>query len=184
LLLPAGLVLMLAPRAALSLFFPLHYQVAAAALRVAAGGGVLLALVTLLTGVCQAAGDRRRPAIAAALATLTQVGVLVWLVPAWGALGAAASLLAAGGVALIGLAPALRGQVEVRLFREGLPLLALVVPLLFLPDGGRGAALLKLGLAGLSYLAALLGIHTWTAGRTGRPAAHLLSQFAHILMGG
>jgi O-antigen/teichoic acid export membrane protein len=183
LLLPAGLVLMLAPRAALSLFFPLQYQAAAPALRVAAAGGVFLALVTMLTGVLQAAGDRRRPAIAAALATLTQVVVLVWLVPVWGALGAAASLLAAGGVALIGLAPALRGQVEIRLLREGLPLLALVMPLLFLPDGGRGAALLKLGLAGLSYFAVLLGVHRWTVSRTERPAA-LFGQFVHILMGG
>ncbi len=105
LLLPAGLALVLAPRAVLALFFPAHYQMAASALRVAAGGGVLLALVTLLNGVSQAAGDRRRPAVAAGLAVIVQVGILVWLVPDWGILGAALSLLAAGSVALLGLLP-------------------------------------------------------------------------------
>ncbi len=158
LFLPAGLALALAPQAALSLFFPAQYQAAAPALRIAAGGGTLLALVTLFTGVAQAAGDRRRPAVAAGLAVIAQVLTLTWLVPGWGALGAALSLFVASSVALIGLAPAftslLRSPAPL-LLRSSAPLLALAVPLLLLPDGGRGAAAFKLGLAGLAYLMVL-----------------------------
>jgi len=168
-LLPAGLVLMVAPQAALSLLFPDHYQAAAPALQIAAGGGLLLALVTLLNGVSQAGGDRRRPAVAAGLATLAQVAVLIELVPRWGAVGAAWSLLTAGAVALLILLPTVAGRVGLRstalerrrrrmsLLTGGLPLPALIVPLLLLPDGGRGASLLKLGLAGISYLIVLAG---------------------------
>lgn len=195
LLLPAGLALVLAPSAALALFFPAQYQTAAPALQVAAAGGVLLALVTLLTAVAQAAGDRRRPAMAAALATVTQVAVLIWLVPRWGALGAATSLLAAGSVALVSLAVALgthpgslrpvgRELRSPRLYRVTIPLLALAIPLLFLPDQGSGAALLKLSLAALGYLVALIGVHTWSFDGANRPVANLFSQLVHILMGG
>lgn len=195
LLLPAGLTLVLAPRAALSLFFPPQYQAAAPALRVAAAGGVLLALATLLTAVFQAAGDRRRPALAAVMATVTQIAMLVWLVPRWEALGAAASLLVAGFVAIVGLMAALRphlGSLPAkrrvwpwpRLFRVTLPLLALVFPLLFLPDGGPGAALLKLGLAALSYLLTLIGIHSRSFDHTERPVAFLFSRLVHVLLGG
>ncbi len=193
LLLPAGLTLVLAPRASLSLFFPPQYQAAAPALQLAAAGGVLLALATLLTAVLQAAGDRRQPALAAVMATMTQVAVLIWLVPRWRVLGAAASLLAAGFVALVGLMAVLRPRlgslpsvrrVWPRLVRLTLPLLALVFPLLLLPDGGPGAALLKLGLAALSYLLALVGTHAQSFDRTGRPVAFLFSRLVHVLLGG
>jgi O-antigen/teichoic acid export membrane protein len=195
LLLPAGLTLVLAPRAALSLFFPDQYQAAVPALRMAAAGGVLLALVTLLTAVFQAAGDRRRPALASMVAIVTQVVVLVWLVPRWGALGAATSLLAAGCVGLVGLLATLKPQsgsllVKSRVglgpgfLRAMLPLLALVIPLLLLPDGARGAALLKLGLAALSYLVTLMGIHSWSFDRAEPPVASLFGQLVHVLLGG
>lgn len=195
LLLPAGLTLVLAPRAALSLFFPGQYQAAAPALRMAAAGSVLLALVTLLTVVFQAAGDRQRPALASMMAIVTQVVVLVWLVPRWGALGAATSLLAAGCVGLVGLTAALKPRsgslllerrvwLWPRFLRATLPLLALVIPLLLLPDGGRGAALLKLGLAALSYLVALIGTHSWSSDRAERPVASLFGQLVHVLLGG
>jgi len=64
---------------------------------------VLLALVVLLNGVVQAAGNRRRPAAAASLALMAQIATLAWLTPRWGAAGAASSLLVAGAVALAGL---------------------------------------------------------------------------------
>jgi len=167
LLLPVGLTLALAPQAALSLFFPTHYQAAASALRIAAGGGVLLALVTLLNGVAQAAGNRRRAATAAGVAVIAQLITLVWLVPTWGVIGAALSLLIAGSTALILISEGLRvgdwGQLrnpqsEIRNLKSVvLPILALVVVLLLLPDGGRGSAALKLGVAGLTYLTLLTG---------------------------
>jgi O-antigen/teichoic acid export membrane protein len=195
LLLPAGLALILAPQAALSLFFPARYHVAAPALQIAAWGGVLLALVTLLTVGLQAGGNRRRPALAAATATATQVAFLIWLVPRLGPLGAAWSLLAAGAVALIGLGPAFKAPLgrtlsEIlnggapRLLRALLPLLALLIPLLVLPDGGREAALVKFGLAGFGYLVALIATHRWSLTSSRRPVVRLLDQFVHILIGG
>ena len=174
-LLPGGLVLVLAPHAALALFFPAYYQAAALALQIASIGGILLALITLLNGVFQAAGDHRRPAISALLAMITQVMILVWLVPRWGTMAAALSLLVAGVVALIVVLPAFKlhltpgpldgwRDVQSNLTRVGVPLVALIAPLVLLPDGGRGLALLKLGSAGLLYLVALVGVHFRSVG--------------------
>ncbi len=171
-LLPAGLVFVLAPHAALSLFFPAQYQAASAPLRIAAIGGILLALVTLLNGVLQASADRRWPAIAAGIATLTQIGTLIWLIPHWGAVGAAVSLVVAGGVTLAVLAlthwPALTGwlfghgakAVGGQAVRSAIPLLILALPLLLIPDGDRITSLIKLSLSGLGYGLALLGMQT------------------------
>lgn len=190
-LLPAGLVLALAPQAALSLFFPAPYQATAPALRIAAGGGVLLALVTLLNGVAQAAGERRRPAVAGGLAVITQLVTLTWLVPGWGALGAALSLLTGGAVALIGIAPAFIPQprsLALYLPRSSAPLLILVASLLLLPDGGRGAAAFKLGLTGLAYLIALIGLSlSGSALRRPRPGpgtrtGHPFARFLNVLL--
>lgn len=195
LLLPVSLALILAPQAALSLFFPSRYQAAAPALQLAAAGGALLTLVTLLAPAFQAAGDRRRPAIAAGLATVTQLVILFWLVPQWGAIGAAFSLLAAGVVAIIGLGPSVGEHLGPILLnvkrwrpndfgRAALPTLALAVPLIMLPDGGPGAAILKFGLAGLGYVTALIATHTRSIDGSNRSATHLFSQFVHILIGG
>lgn len=195
LLLPVSLALALAPRAALSIFFPSRYQAAAPALQLAAAGGALLTLVTLLSPAFQAAGDRRRPAIAAGLATVSQLIVLIWLVPRWGAVGAAFSLLAAGVVASIGLGPSVgehlgpkfsnaRRWRPLDFLRAALPMLALAVPLIMLPDGGPAAAILKFGLASLGYVTALIATHTWSINGSNRSAAHLFSQFVHILIGG
>jgi O-antigen/teichoic acid export membrane protein len=195
LLLPGGALLMLAPTATLTLLFPDSYQAAAPALRLAAGGAVLLALVTLLVAVCQGAGDRRRPAVAAALATAAQIGVLAWLVPRWGAVGAAMSLVTAGVIALAGLVPAIwpyraalvgrdRRQVWRGLWQNALPLLALVIPLIVVPDGGRLLALLKLGPAVLAYLIALLLVHPWSLQGSERPLQSLVGQFVEMLIGG
>lgn len=193
LLLPGGLVLALAPEAALSLFFPARYVVAAPSLRLAGAGGAILALVTLLTAIFQAAGGRRRPAAAAALATGVQIVVLIVLVPRWGAAGAALSLLAAGCTALAGLAPMLRAQrgtlwpslgplSPVQFVRVLLPLAALVVPLWLLPDRGRAAALVKLGVSSLAYFAALALAYVWRSGDR-RPNEPLFARITHMLLG-
>lgn len=169
LLLPGGLALMLAPQAALRLFFPLRYQQGELALQIAAAGCLLLALVTLLSGVLQAIGRRKVAALASGLAVAAQLAVLAWLAPTWGALGAALSLLVAGATALLALAPSLSKSIP---HRDGLPawrsqlrtafsrgalqqvvaLLALAFPLLLIPDFSRLLALLQFGLAGLAYL--------------------------------
>jgi dolichol-phosphate mannosyltransferase len=193
LLLPGGLALVLAPRAALALFFPTYYQAAALALQIASIGGLLLALITLLNGVFQAAGDNRHPAISALLAMITQVTILVWLVPRWGTMAAALSLLIAGVVALIVVLPAFKfhptprplgrwqpssrwRDVRSNLAQVGLPLGALIAPLALLPDGGRGLALLKLTTAGLFYLVALAGVYFRSMGGMSRLLARMLTH--------
>ncbi|MFQ5576182.1 MAG: oligosaccharide flippase family protein [Anaerolineae bacterium] len=192
-LLPGGLALMLAPQAALALFFPPHYQAAAPTLRISAAGGVLLALVTLLNGVFQAGTSRRRPALAAGLAMVAQAAALVTLVPRLGAAGAAWSLLAGGGAALLGLAPALIPHLGLRLHfawpKTVLPLAALAFPLLVLTGTTAASAALKLGLAGLAYLAALLALRLpltglAKAGAGARPAmGNSLINFIAALIG-
>ncbi|MFW6070554.1 MAG: lipopolysaccharide biosynthesis protein [bacterium] len=188
LLLPAGIALALAPQAALTLFFPVAYLTAAPALRMAAVGGVLLSLVTLLAGIAQASGQRNRSASAAALATGVQILTLWWLVPQWGALGAAASLVTSGVVALLGmgaLLPAPRATARNRLL-QATPLLALALPLLWLPDGSRSLALLKFALSGLAYVLALL-ITQKPAGApasTTSGASRWRSHLVHLLVGG
>jgi O-antigen/teichoic acid export membrane protein len=173
LLLPIAVALAVAPQAALQLFFSEDYHAAEEALRVAALGSGLLALVTLLSGVALAGEDRRGPATAAAVGVTVQVVVLVLAVPLYGPLGAALSLLAASGAALVILLLALRRpmsdarrgnsaawKVIVGLVRTVLPLLAMALPLWLLPNGDRVTAGLKLGVAGVAYAAALIALRS------------------------
>jgi len=196
LLLPGGLVLMLAPDAALTLFFPPAYRAASAALQISAAGSVLLALVMLLNGVFQAGGDRRRPALVTGLAMAAQLVALVKLVPRYGTVGAALSLFIAGAVALPGLLlpllPLARQSARRwhrrranPLPRLVFPLLALTFPLLTLPGDRPAAAAIKFALAGLAYLTALVAV---------RPALFIrrrpfsiggaVAQFLQMLIGG
>ncbi|HZD58658.1 MAG TPA: oligosaccharide flippase family protein [Anaerolineales bacterium] len=195
LLLPGALILILAPRAALHLFYPEQYQASILALRIAAAGGLLLALMTLLIGVFQAEGDRGRPAVIASVATGAQIVVLLTLVPRLGVNAAALSLLAAGGIGAIGMIPMIASRFQVNLsnflqssaryfYRGGIPVLALTIVLLTLPDGGRLGAFLKLSLAGMLYAIALLGTHLTPSIPRDRPVKHILSQFVNVLMGG
>ncbi|HYN88902.1 MAG TPA: polysaccharide biosynthesis C-terminal domain-containing protein, partial [Ardenticatenaceae bacterium] len=166
-------------------------------LRAAAVGAALLALVTLMGGVAQAAGQRRAPAIASAVALAAQLAVLVWSVPRWGTLGAALSLVAAGVIALALLAPVailpfLRGETAQAfipgLLQAAIPLAALAVPLLLLPDGGRAAAFVKLAVGSLAYVLALLGVRRpWVRevrARATPPTGQRLVRFMHILIAG
>lgn len=167
LLLPAGLALALAPEAALRIFFPEAYLAAAGSLRVAAVGGLLLSLVTLLAGVAQAGGQRRAPALAAAAGAGVQMVVLAWLVPRWGPMAAATSLVAAGITSLLvllawGAWPISKARARVQrrlapraLFEALAPYALLAFPLLLLPGATRSGALLQYVLAGVVYLAAL-----------------------------
>jgi hypothetical protein len=116
-------------------------------------------------------------------------------VPSWGVLGAAVSLLTAGGVALAGLVPAVwpyrnallgadRKEAWHGLWQNTLPLVALVVPLLLVPDGGRIFALLKLGLAVLAYVLTLVLVHPWSLQGSEHRLTNLFSQFVEIFIGG
>lgn len=195
LLLPGALILILAPQTALGLFFPEQYQESILALRIAATGGLMLALMTLLIGVFQAEGDRGQPALIACAAIGIQITVLVIFVPRLGVMAAALSLLAAGGSGAIGMIPMIISRFQVRptkflriiagqVYRGGIPFLALTTVLLALPDGDRFQGFLKLSLAGMLYTIALLGTHLSPSIPRDRPVKHILSQFVNVLMGG
>ena len=158
LLLPASVALFIAPQTFIGLIYPDSYQLAASYLRIAAVGGGLLSLMTLLMGIAQAGGQRRPSAVVALVATLAQILVLVLVVPAWGATGAAWSLVLAGTVGVAGLAPLFLQRQSLnaaKLVRALVPLVAMALLLALLPDGGRLAALFKLAAAGAAYLLVL-----------------------------
>ena len=196
LLVPGALVLILAPQAALSLFFPEQYHEARVSLQVASIGGLLLALSTLLIGVYQAEGKRRQPAIASGVAVIIQIITLILLVPAIGTLGAAVSLLLAGAVSLAGLTPLFWPELMPRLKakdawqhlgqinRNLLPLLTLSLLLILLPDGNRLMAGLKLSAAGLGYLLSLIFTQLRIASDSQASAYNLVSRFMQVLIGG
>jgi O-antigen/teichoic acid export membrane protein len=196
LLMPGGIALILAPRTAILLFFPRAYLQAGMALRIAAGGGLLLALVTLLIGVFQASGERRKPATAAGIATLGQVAVLVWLVPVLGINGAGLSLLSGSLIALAALLPLLApilsevssgwASQPARLFRMAAPPLALIIPLLLIPASNRLQAFMKLLVSGAIYILVLLLVQ---GGKNRFPEdqehrENVLGQFVRVLLGG
>jgi O-antigen/teichoic acid export membrane protein len=194
-LLPIGLVLILAPHTVLMIFFPLQYQASGFILQVAALGCLILALITLLNGVLQASPNRDRPAAIIAIATLAQIATLMVLVPRLGTYGAALSLLAAGAVTLVGLAPHLlpgmkrlgrtlrRSERWIWLLRQSAPLLAMAFPLVLVPDLNRMNALFKLGLAGTSYLAALLLVQVRALDWSRQPSA-VVMQVVQLVLGG
>jgi hypothetical protein len=90
-------------------------------------------------------------------------------------------------VTVLGLVPAF-----VPWFRPGfrlnlrpfVPLLALMLPLLLIADEGREMALLKLGLAGLGYLAALVAVNARALGEPWRPNVRGVTQVFQLLLGG
>jgi O-antigen/teichoic acid export membrane protein len=194
-LLPIGLVLILAPHTVLVIFFPLQYQASGFILQVATLGCVILALITLLNGVLQASPNRDRPAAIIAIATLAQIITLIVLVPRLGAYGAALSLVIAGTVTLTGLVPHLLpgmrrlgrtiqgGERWAWLLRQAAPLWVMAFPLILIPDLNRMNALLKLGLAGTSYLAALLLVQVRTLDWSRQPSA-IVMQFVQLVLGG
>jgi O-antigen/teichoic acid export membrane protein len=203
LLLPCGLVLIAAPDTALALFFPANYQGGELPLQLAALGGVILALITLLIGVFQAEGERTIPAIAAGVATLVQITVLAWLVPHFGALAAAISLIVAGLVSLVGLSPLLfkkylsltsNGLPQDffwRLARIIFPLDVLLLYLILLPDDGVHVDLLiKFVIAGFLYLDAMLITYlpSWLINskwqNRSKPVVAAAYYFIQVLMGG
>jgi O-antigen/teichoic acid export membrane protein len=196
LLVPGSLVLILTPQAALSLFFPEQYHGVSSALQVAAIGGLLLALSTLLIGVYQAEGKRRQPALASAFAVFVQIISLVVLVPSFGILGAAFSLLLAGAVSLLGLVPLFWSGLILRLQarnfsltlsqinRNIFPLITLSLLLILLPDGNRFMVVIKLSSAALIYLLSLMFVQLRIPTRSQTSTNNLFSQFMQVLIGG
>jgi O-antigen/teichoic acid export membrane protein len=158
---PVDVVFLAAPGAALRTFFSDAFADSALPLAAAASGTIAVTLVHALAMLLQAGGRARIPAVWVPLAAVAQVAALVWLVPAFGTVGAALSLLVAGTVALAGLTvPALRTFGVHLEWRPSvaylLALVALTLPLALGPQDGRLAALGTMALAGVTYLLALL----------------------------
>lgn len=194
LLLPFALALILAPRAALMIFFPTEYQSGAPALQIAAIGALFLALVTLLIGLLQASGKRKETSIAVAIAAISQILILVWLVPSRGTYGAAYSLVVSGLIALLCLAPSLKPYLSIKLVNLGrkpkavlrllLPLLALSLPLLLIPAETRSMAVIKFSIAGLLYLVTLFSLRRHSPQGSDNPARYMFNNFVRGLLGG
>lgn len=162
LLLPGSLVLMLAPQTALGVFFPEVYQSSDIVLVIAAAGGLMLSLVTLINGLLQATGQQKSATLAVMLSTLAQVFGMVYLIPRYGAVGAAWSLLIASLFALILfmglLKPSSRQYWAVArlcFLDQIVPLICMVIPLVLLPASSWFYYLAKLILSGLIYITTL-----------------------------
>ena len=65
---------------------------------------------------------------------------------------------------------------------RAVPFIAMMLPLMLLPDGTRASALIKLMLAGLSYLVVLLMTQIKTLDLK-RPVPDLLIQFVQVVIG-
>jgi len=198
LIFPATLIFFLAPRQVLDLFFPAEYQTAAVVLRITAVGGGLLALATLLTGVFQALGERKIPARAAGIAALIQILVLVWLVPGYGAVGAALSLVTAGLSALLRMLPLLLpvlkemvvskragpGKFSGWIITNILPHLSLTAVLLVFPKDRFEMTVIMFGLAGLIYLGVMGILRSKSDDSNKRSAVQAINHFVQVLLGG
>jgi O-antigen/teichoic acid export membrane protein len=194
-LLPIGLVLILTPADILHLMFPPQYQESSNILRIAAIGGLLLSLVTMLNGVLQATGHKRGAALSTAIATACQVGVLLWLVPVYGAIGAAISLVAAGTIALTGMIVIYIRSADIdikafvssekwrSLWREAVPILIVSAILLFLPTGNRFLILFKLAMVVIFYLFVLFALQNNREESQREPSNPLMSLIQLVIGG-
>jgi O-antigen/teichoic acid export membrane protein len=192
-LVPIGVVLILAPADILTLMFPAQYQESSDILQIAAVGGLLLSLVTMLNGVLQATGHKRGAALTTAVATVSQIAVLLWFVPRSGAHGAAASLVVAGVIALAGLVIIYLRASSVNLkklfrmenlgiaLREVLPIFIISTFLLLVPGGSRYLTLFKLALVVILYLTVLFAVQTSGKERQSKQSNSLMSLIQLVI---
>ena len=193
LLLPIGLAFMLAPRAILSIFFPNEYLIASQALQVAGFGAILLALVTLLNGFLQAAGENKLPSIATGLAILLQIALMKIYISDRGTQGAALALLIASLFALLIILPNtmqflpnhwIKGTISTKkIIALIFPFVALSIPLLLLPENNSVLALSKIIISGSIYLLTVLYLQ-WQPRSRDENTGHLLSELVKVFLGG
>ncbi len=101
---PISIALFVIPSSMLALIFPPSYAAAANALGVLALGMGFFAVITALVGIFQAMHRPRVPAVILMISILVDIIALVFLVPRYGILGAAASTTIACAAGLLGLA--------------------------------------------------------------------------------
>lgn len=194
-LLPIALGLVLAPQAALAIFYPAPYHQISTTLQIAAAGCALLALAVLFTGILQATEDRFWPALVTGMAVVVQIAVLSVGLPRGGIITAAVSLLAGGLVAVTGLLPSVYRRARLSILKPEaslilklawfcFPYACLAFPLLVLPDGGRGALILKFMIAGCAYCLALLVTHPVRSDLADQPVRRQIVQLVNVLLGG
>lgn len=194
LLLPISIILVFAPASILSIFFPPEYRAVAPALRVAGIGSILLALITLLNGYLQASGNRRTPAVAVIMATLLQIILMITLIPDYGIMGTAISLLVGSSVALVALLPAVRKQIFVytahifdpihKVIASSIPIVVFTLLLVLLPNYTTAFALMKLIVAGVIYVSILMITQRQITLDGVQPTGHLFSEFVRVFLGG
>ncbi len=102
--LPIEGILVLAPRAMLTLFFPVAYAAGAPALRLLAIGNSALIVIVVVMAAFQAVGRATIPARIMMGITAAELAVLCVTVPRFHIVGAAATFVAATVIALIALA--------------------------------------------------------------------------------
>lgn len=95
---PVGLTFLIAPRSALSIFFPSSYLAAAPVLQVLSIGGVALAALAVLIGSLQAVQLAKTAAVGAALAITVELGLLGVVIPVSLTSGRQALLVATASV--------------------------------------------------------------------------------------
>jgi O-antigen/teichoic acid export membrane protein len=160
--LPMNMILIAAAPAVVAFFFPARFAPASGLLALLAAGSACLVLAGGLAGIQQARGQTRRPAAVMTLAVAAQVLGLAWLVPMWGATGAALTSAGAGALACgLLLAGRVRVPVAARTWRrQGLALgvVGLVsLPLtFFLADANRFIVALWVVAAAALYAVAVL----------------------------
>jgi O-antigen/teichoic acid export membrane protein len=109
--LPMSVMMSVGAPAVVAFFFPERYASAATALSILALGGAIITWASALASIQQARGRTGAPALIMTGAVVTQVTGLVWLVPRYGMLGAAAASAAASLLACCLFAVRRRGLV-------------------------------------------------------------------------
>jgi len=101
---PVSITLFVIPSSMIALVFPPSYAAAANALGILALGMGFFVIITALTGIFQAMHRPKVPAIILMFSVVIDVIALLFLVPEYGILGAAASTTIACAAGLLGLA--------------------------------------------------------------------------------
>lgn len=101
---PLSIVLFVIPSSMIALVFPPSYAAASDALGILAMGMFFFVIITALVGIFQAMHRPKVPAIILMLSIAVDAIALIFLVPGYGILGAAASTTIACAAGLVGLA--------------------------------------------------------------------------------
>lgn len=157
---PLSIALSVISSSMISLVFPSSYAAAADAMGILALGMSFFVIITVLSGIFQAMHNPKIPAIVLFISVVVDVFALLYLVPRYGILGAAASTTIACGAGMLGLSAAyLRyGFLRFDYLKAIKVVLSLILFGLFIfifPHGTKLLTLLDLMISGALYIAIL-----------------------------